>query len=203
MSKTRIYLLGLITLLLFPAVGLVLWYYIVGENPLYLLTWSTFFKPASVFGLAFGALYAVFGLFLFRSELFKTELFKQRALVSSLKLNHVDRVFLSFCAGFGEEILFRVCIQSFLGIWLTSILFVAIHGYLNPKNKALFLYGLCLIPFIVALGYAYGSLGLWFCIMAHFAYDLVLFFNLRKASNPEPFQFTDPEDTPSELNTPE
>jgi membrane protease YdiL (CAAX protease family) len=92
-----------------------------------------------------------------------------------MNLNVGDAIFLSFCAGFGEELLFRSGVQYYLGIVLTSVIFVAIHGYLNPKNWRYSMYGLIVMPFILLLSMGFETFGLWFAISAHFAYDAVLF----------------------------
>ena len=68
-----------------------------------------------------------------------------------MKITRTDALFISFCAGFGEEILFRTGMQHYLGILITSIFFVAIHGYLNPFNWRYSLYGLIVLPFILLL----------------------------------------------------
>ena len=161
MSKSKVYLIGFITLLGFPAVGMAAWYFVEQKNPFLLLEWKAVFDLSSVYGLLFGATYALFALWLFKSALFKRE-------------------FLSVCAGFGEEILFRACIQYWIGPWVTAVLFVAIHGYLNPKNRSLFVYGLALVPFVLVLSFGYIEFGLWFSITAHFSYDLVLLFYYKK-----------------------
>jgi membrane protease YdiL (CAAX protease family) len=96
-------------------------------------------------------------------------------ILRSMNLNVGDAIFLSFCAGFGEELLFRSGVQYYLGIVLTSIIFVAIHGYLNPKNWRYSMYGLIVMPFILLLSMGFETFGLWFAISAHFAYDAVLF----------------------------
>ena len=43
-------------------------------------------------------------------------------------------LFLSFCAGVGEEIVFRGMIQPWLGILTTSFMFIALHGYLSYSS---------------------------------------------------------------------
>ncbi|MFM7387280.1 MAG: type II CAAX prenyl endopeptidase Rce1 family protein, partial [Bacteroidota bacterium] len=77
--------------------------------------------------------------------------------------------------GLGEELFFRAALQPYLGIWITSVLFVAIHGYLNPWNWRMSLYGLMILPFIFLLSFGYEHFGLWFAVAAHFAYNAVLF----------------------------
>lgn len=183
MPKSRVYLLGFITLLIFPLPALAALWYFVGKNPWEIMEFDQLLQPIQLIGLSFGMTYAVVCLYLFQLPVFENELDKQERLIASMNLKLIDKIFLSFCAGFGEEILFRAGVQHGLGIWVTSILFVAIHGYLNPKNWRLSLYGLALLPFIVCLGYAYNTFGLWFCIAAHFSYDLMIFLSIQPEEN--------------------
>ncbi len=178
--KTRIHLLGLITLLVFPIPAFwVLWYF-EAINPWKILDFNNLINPKTLLGLSWGMIYAVFSMSVFQLKIFGNELDRQEKLIQSMNLNLVDKIFLSFCAGFGEEILFRVGVQHWLGIWITSILFIAIHGYLNPKKWRLSLYGILLLPFILSLGFWFAPFGIWFCIAAHFSYDLMLFVSIDK-----------------------
>lgn len=179
MRKKQVYFLGLLTLCAFPALGFTLWLFIEKTDPIELLVLDTFFKLPTLYGLVIGFLVAFLFLRLFQAPSFKEELLRQKQLISSMNLGAADRVFLSLCAGIGEELLFRACVQQWLGIWITSILFVAIHGYLNPKNWKLSLYGLALLPFVLVMAYGYEYFGLWFSVAAHFAYDLFLFWKIR------------------------
>ncbi|MFN5417042.1 MAG: CPBP family intramembrane glutamic endopeptidase [Flavobacteriia bacterium] len=180
MSKTKIYLLGILTLVAFPLIALLALYFFAHKSPLEILQLNRVFHPYSILGIIWGVVFAYISMRMFSSPSFDVEMKQQRNMILSLKLNFLDKVFLSFCAGFGEEILFRSGMQYWCGIWITSIFFIAIHGYLNPKKPKLAIYGLFLIPFIVSLGYALGTLGLWFCIFTHAAYDLVLFASMKE-----------------------
>jgi membrane protease YdiL (CAAX protease family) len=93
-----------------------------------------------------------------------------------MKLNYFDGFFLSVCAGVGEELLFRSGMQYYAGIWITSLFFVAIHGYFSIKKPLMSLYGLVVLPFILLISIGFNHFGLWFSIAAHFAYDMVLMF---------------------------
>jgi uncharacterized protein len=180
LKKSNIYFLGLLTLLVFPIPALwALWFF---ENiqPWEVLSFLGVLKIETILGLEWGFLYATICLLVFEKLPFENQLKKQTEMLNSLNLNFYDFLFLSFCAGFGEEILFRAGIQNWLGVWLTSFIFVAIHGYLNPKNWKISMYGFLVFPFIISLAYAYDTLGIWFCISAHFSYDLLLFMNLKK-----------------------
>ena len=104
-------------------------------------------------------------------------------IISPWKLNWLEIVFVSACAGIGEEILFRGGIQPLLGIGWTSLLFVLIHGYLNPFNLPLTVYGLFMVGAIAVLGIAAVNFGLTVAVVAHTTIDVVL---LHKLSNKRP-----------------
>ncbi len=180
MNKKNLYLLGLLTSIGFPLIGISLLYFIEGVNWLSVLELENLVHPYTFLGLIWGVLFAFISSFFFSKNNEETDINQQRKLLLSLNLNFSDKVFISFCAGFGEEILFRSSLQYWLGIWITSVVFIAIHGYLNPKKPKLALYGILLIPFIASLGYALKPLSLWFCIAAHFSYDLILLLNLKE-----------------------
>jgi hypothetical protein len=74
----------------------------------------------------------------------------------------------------GEEILFRGGIQPYLGIWLTSILFVLLHGYLNPRNIPMTFFGIYMVIIVGGLGYLTVRNGLLTAIVAHIVIDWVL-----------------------------
>ena len=88
--------------------------------------------------------------------------------------------FVSFCAGFGEEVLFRGVLQPKLGIWLTAVIFVGIHGYLNPNNWRISIYGIYLTIVIALTGYLSRHFGLTTAIITHMIIDVILFYKLAK-----------------------
>ena len=126
-------------------------------------------------GVCFGVAYALFALLCMSAPVFREMPTRIEQIVRNMQLNVWECLFLSLCAGVGEEFLFRSGVQFYLGPWITSVLFVAIHGYLNPMNWRVSLYGLVVLPFIVMISFALPVYGVWFCIAAHAAYDLVLF----------------------------
>ncbi len=85
-----------------------------------------------------------------------------------------DRVQLSLFAGAGEEILFRGAIQPLIGIWFTSIIFVAIHGYFKFKSAGHILFGILLFCLSMMLGFLYELIGLVSAMIAHAIYDIIL-----------------------------
>ena len=172
MSKKRLYLVGILTLLMAP------------------LGWAiAFFPPILDFielqriqavplmlGFIIGTGMACFIQLYSTIDENAPHIHDQLELISSLKLNVVDCLFLAFCAGFGEEFLFRGGIQPWIGPIATSVLFVAIHGYLNPRKWHVFKYGMMVLCFIITISILKPYLGIWFCISAHFFYDFTLFY---------------------------
>lgn len=174
MSRKKIIFLASFTLIIFPLPVFIFFHYFESKNILDLLQLNTFGIVQIGYGLQFGFVYAFFANLLLKSTLFDKLPLKIDEIIKSMNLSYLDALYISFCAGFGEEILFRVGIQHYLGVILTSIFFVAIHGYLNPFNWRFSIYGLIVLPFILILSYGYEYFGLWFAIAAHFSYDAVL-----------------------------
>lgn len=180
MSKYRLYLFGLITLILFPLVSFLCLWYFTTISLADFLQLENVINIKTAIGIEFGIVYAFFALLLLQAPVFDVLPNRVEVMIQNMNLTVLDALFLSLCAGIGEELLFRVGVQHYLGTWITSILFVAIHGYLNPKNWRMSLYGLIVLPFVVLLAYGYEHFGLWFCIGAHFSYDFILFMAIRK-----------------------
>ncbi|NNC94613.1 MAG: CPBP family intramembrane metalloprotease [Chitinophagales bacterium] len=109
-------------------------------------------------------------------------------LIKSINPTFIHILFYSACAAIGEEILFRGAIQPIIGIWFTSVIFVLLHGYLNPGNLPLSLYGVFLVIVVAGFGYLYKLVGLGSAVMAHFVYDVIMFSSLkyRKTKDPNP-----------------
>lgn len=106
-------------------------------------------------------------------------------MIASLRLSKTQMVLLSFCAGIGEELLFRGAIQALLlpfnvalAILVTSIFFVAIHGYLNPKAGKMVWYGSYLVGVVSVWGVLTEEIGIIVAIVAHTIVDIYLFFSV-------------------------
>ncbi len=103
-------------------------------------------------------------------------------VIANTRFSSFDRVQISFFAGTGEEILFRGAIQPILGIWVTSIIFIAIHGYFKFKSAGHILFGLMLFSLSMMLGVLYEVSGLISAMTAHAIYDLVMLQNVDRLS---------------------
>ncbi|PWL28101.1 MAG: hypothetical protein DCO96_08980 [Fluviicola sp. XM-24bin1] len=174
--------MGGVTLLAFPIPTFLALYYFEGISPLDVLDLGNLQFDKLALGIVIGMLYAVIALAFMQSSVFDPLPNRVETMVKRMNLSIWDCFFLAVCAGMGEELLFRSGVQYYLGPLITSVIFVAIHGYLNPMNWRMSLYGIIVLPFILIISYALEEFGLWFCIGAHFSYDLVLFLMMRAAA---------------------
>jgi membrane protease YdiL (CAAX protease family) len=172
---------GLFTLFGLGGLGL----YIIGQSDgvsfLEMLRGS--FSPwvQLAIGAIYGLIAAFAGLGLIRMPFMEPVEAKYRTLIGSIRITWPDIIFLSICAGVGEEILFRGGVQPHLGVWPTSILFVALHGYLNPMDWRVSVYGLFMTIAIAIVGKLYIHVGAISAFAAHTMIDVVLLRALIKA----------------------
>jgi uncharacterized protein len=95
-------------------------------------------------------------------------------ILSNTKFTTFDRVQVSFFAGVGEELLFRGAIQPLIGIWLTSVIFIAIHGYISFRSAGHVLFTLLLFGLSMLLGVLFEVAGLIAAMTAHAVYDYIM-----------------------------
>lgn len=134
-------------------------------------------------GLGYGALAAVVALFIVSRPFMANIRTRYSKLFAELRLNLGQILFLSFCAGVGEELFFRAALQPLLGLWPTSILFVALHGYLDPRSWKMSVYGVSMTVVIAGMGWLFEEVGLLAAIAAHAGIDVILLLFTRKGAN--------------------
>jgi hypothetical protein len=180
LKKSHLYLLGLLTLIVFPLPAFFILRYTQSISIDSFLQLNQLQAYPILIGIEFGLFYASIAAFIMQSPALKPERLYHQKMLQGLNMNVADMLFLSLCAGIGEELLFRVGVQHYLGPLWTSLLFVALHGYYNPFSWRKSIYGLCVTPFILLIALGMNYFGLWFCISAHAAYDLFLFLFFGK-----------------------
>lgn len=171
-------ILGWVTLLGFGFIGLAMVYFFQTVTLKYLLIGHWPVVKQLITGSIVGSVGAFLALILINAPFFKQDRQKYHDLLNSLAWTREGIVFISVCAGVGEELLFRAGIQPLLGLWVTSILFVAIHGYINPLKWRISVYGISMVGFIAALGYLFETAGILSAMTAHAVFDAILLFNL-------------------------
>lgn len=99
---------------------------------------------------------------------------KYATLIGPLMPGVTAQVLVSVCAGVGEELFFRGALQHWLGIPWTAVVFVGLHGYLDPRDLRISLYGIYLTAAMIGLGWLAREMGLLAPIIAHTLIDIVL-----------------------------
>ncbi len=125
-------------------------------------------------GGVYGLVAASTGWTLIRMPFMKSVREFYGGMIGRIPLRTSDIVIVSICAGVGEELLFRGAIQPFLGVWLTSLVFVFLHGYLNPMNWRITLYGAFMVLVIAGIGRIYVHVGPATAMIAHTVIDIYL-----------------------------
>ena len=180
MPKQKIINLGILTLVGFPILGITIIGF-VEENP-----WEFSFNwlhPMSLFaqlsiGLVIGIIAGYVSWWLINRPFLSEIKTKYGLLIHQLHLDIPTLIFLSFCAGVGEEFLFRGVLQTYWGVWITAVIFVAIHGYLDPRDRKMLIYGITMTVFIGILGYLKIYAGLIAPMVAHMVIDIILLYHL-------------------------
>lgn len=131
-------------------------------------------------GSIFGALAATSILAFLKIKYFENVNHFFEEILTILKLKIIDIFFISACAGISEELFFRATIQPWLGLWVTSILFIALHGYLDFTKLKLFFIGLFMVLVAAGLGFMYENAGIISAIMAHIVFDIIMLFHFIK-----------------------
>jgi membrane protease YdiL (CAAX protease family) len=175
-----LYLLGLFTLLGMGGLGLWLAWDVQDRS---LMDWTGLEWTDAITqtwqGLLYGTIAGLNALWLIHHRWLAQprDVFTQ--LLGQFKIGPAEMVFISICAGVGEELLFRAGIQPYLGVWTTAIIFVALHGYLDPRDWKVSLYGVLMVVISAGLGYLYVQSGIIAAAVAHTIIDIILFFAIK------------------------
>jgi membrane protease YdiL (CAAX protease family) len=183
----RLAVLATVTLVGFPLLGYAILNFF-RDNPLEIMFRSSHGLGMQVLiGIPVGLLAGFGAKWIIERPFLKDIGAKYAKLIQNFRISNLGIWFVSFCAGFGEELLFRGAIQPLIGIWVTAIFFVAIHGYLNPKDWKVSVYGIFMTLVIGALGYLTDFIGIWSAALAHMMIDVVLFYHLTRMNvTPQP-----------------
>jgi membrane protease YdiL (CAAX protease family) len=126
-----------------------------------------------------GTIAGFFIAHLIRLPAFSGSYNKVLKLVIGSNLGKHDYFIIALMSGVCEEILFRGVLQPMWGIWITSILFVLVHGYFNPFNRKTLPSALLVMCITLALGGIYIYYGLIPAIVFHFGLDFAEMLRIR------------------------
>lgn len=167
---------------MFPLLGLLVSYLLEGDSFVFLNAFNTKigYLQEGIIGIFAGLFFGALAWQLISSSFLSAVLLKYGDVIRSLNLNIPTIIFVSICAGVGEEVFFRGVLQDYLGVIVTAIIFVAIHGYLSFTDWRISIYGLYMTTVIIMLGFMDKYLGLTSAMVAHTVIDVVLFYKLSK-----------------------
>jgi membrane protease YdiL (CAAX protease family) len=201
LKKTILMRLALATLIGMPLIAIVVDRFSDTVNLQLAITGDGNYSMQLLWGAIAGLGIAVGAHLLIASPLLDAVNSSYARMLGRFKLTFSEILLISLCAGVGEEMLFRGAIQPFLGIPISSILFVAIHGYLNPRDWRLSIYGIFMTIGIACLGYLAESRGLLSAIVGHTIIDVYLLIYLQRSAksipvthNPDLVDFPEEED---------
>ena len=183
-DKKRLQYFSWLTLLGMSAIGILLITYLQKRDVQTVLLGGKPYYAQVLSGLFFGSLSSLLALLLIRSKKFKGVRNFFETLMHELNPSFFNILFYSFCAGVGEEVLFRAGIQPLIGIWPASVVFVMLHGYINPSNLTLSVYGVFLVIICSGFGYLFKYFGLTSSAIAHLIYDVAMFSLLKYTHRP-------------------
>ncbi len=184
-NRRSFFLIGLITLFGLGGLGLTLIHIFIPGGVAAVLKFGDPFLYQLFRGAFFGLIAALNLLWLINTRILDEARLFFTKLIHESGLQLPDLLFLSLAAGIGEELLFRGAIQPFLGIWPTAVLFVALHGYLNPMNPKMSVYGVLMVVVSAGLGYLFEYVGIYAAMTAHFVIDAILFIRFRYFASAE------------------
>lgn len=175
LSRARLVIgLALFTLLVFGGGGIWLMVGMQGRSLHDALLGTAPFWQHALMGITAGVLIALGAWWIIARPCMLEIRSKYATLIGPLMPSRAIQWFVSVCAGVGEELLFRGALQAWLGIPLTSVIFVALHGYLDPRDWRLSSYGIYLMAAMMGLGCMAAHTGLLGPIIAHTIIDTVL-----------------------------
>lgn len=178
-TRLQVFLMSLLTLVGMGGIGLLLVVFAHDAAIPDFLASGLPIKQQLLQGSIFGICTAVLAIALIRTQWFTESKSFFQQFITDLNPTLPEIIFYSFCAGVGEELLFRGGLQPWLGVWLTAIIFIALHGYLSLSDVTTTIYGLLMVLVSAGLGYLMERVGIFSSMTAHFWFDLVMFAYIK------------------------
>ncbi|MEX2569477.1 MAG: CPBP family intramembrane glutamic endopeptidase [Cyclobacteriaceae bacterium] len=170
----KILWLGLLTLLGFGFSGLALVYFFQDTSAMKLFSKGWFWGWQIFVGLISGGFSSVIAIWIIKRPFFENRRRYYHRLINLWEWDQRKILFVSLCAGIGEELFFRAGLQPLLGLWTTAVLFVVLHGYLHPYDWKISVYGLIMVFIIAGFGFIFQKTGIISVITAHAIFDWIL-----------------------------
>lgn len=182
-QKQQLNFLAFLSLVLFTILGFIIHWYFLPYGLIESLTQGAPYPKQILTGILYGLIASLISWQLIQSRFLKDIRQFFFKLLKPFHFKIRDILLISFSAGIGEEILFRGSIQPFLGIWLTALVFVMLHGYISYRNPQLSVYGIYMVVVAAGFGYLTTHVGLVSAIAAHTVIDIALLYAIANSPN--------------------
>jgi membrane protease YdiL (CAAX protease family) len=179
-NKTTLFYLSLFTLIGLGGLGLCSIIFIQKINLNDFIHSGSPLNEQLFYGFSYGIAVALLAIILIAADFFEDTRVFYGEMMKELKPGIIHIIFYSFCAGVGEELLFRAGIQPFLGVWLTSLIFIALHGYISFSDLPMAMYGIFMVAVSAGMGYLLIYRGIYAAMSAHFIFDVIMFIHMKK-----------------------
>lgn len=136
-------------------------------------------------GVGIGGLYWLTSLFGYKFMANRKSVQSTAESYSRLDLSGWNPLWFALAAGFGEELFFRGSLQPLLGIFATSVIFVAAHARayrLNVIDKRVLVQVLVIFVISVGLGFIARYAGLIVAAIVHTSMDIAGLYVVRRAT---------------------
>lgn len=181
-QKQQLNFLAFLSLVIFTFLGGVIHWYLLPSSLTETLTKGMTYLKQILIGAGFGLVATFISWQLIQSRILKDIRRFFFKLLKPFDFRIKDIILISLSAGIGEEILFRGSLQPLMGIWLTALLFVMLHGYISIRNPQLSIYGFFMVVVAAGFGYLTKHVGLVSAITAHSVIDIALLYAISKSS---------------------
>lgn len=174
--------LSLFSGILWIVLGFITIHFFHDRSILNILSGSSSIVIQILTGIIAGWLFGEIGRRMFNNPKLKKTL-DDYLIIKELKkfsLSSTQVLQISVFAGISEEILFRAALQPIIGIWLTSLIFIGVHGYIRFNTRGHTIFTLFTFLLSVLLGLLFMQFGILSAILAHTVYDVIL---LRKLNS--------------------
>lgn len=133
-------------------------------------------------GIGFGILFGVMGVHIIKHPGLQSAMddYQIIKVIKKLNLSPWQVLSVSLVAGITEEFLFRAAVQPIIGIWITSLIFIGVHGYIRLATVPQFLFTLFTFLLSMMLGYLYIAFGIYSAMAAHVVYDVIVLWYITK-----------------------
>lgn len=184
--KKIIMQLALATLIVMPLIAIIIDHFSDEVSLSVSLTGVQAWWLQLTLGIVTGLVIAIIAQWIISTPMMEKVNARYANMLGRFHLTVSEIAFVSVCAGVGEEILFRGAIQPILGVVFTAFIFVAIHGYISPRNWRLSIYGFYMTVAMIGIGILAERSGLIAAIISHAVIDIYLLFMLQRSAGSVP-----------------